>query len=103
MDVLRPCPFCGGEAELYEDKGGYSVDCRVCGAAVGYFGKGLPYAKGAAIGTWNQRAERTCRIVENEDGNLSCSECGASYLRMLDAWYCPDCGARIEAISDADR
>ena len=26
MEELRPCPFCGGEAELYEDKGGYSVD-----------------------------------------------------------------------------
>ncbi len=39
--------------------------------------------------------ERTCRVVENEDGDPSCSECGAHYLCMLDASYCPDCGARV--------
>ena len=39
--------------------------------------------------------ERTCRVVENEDGDPSCSECGAHYLCMLDASYCPSCGARI--------
>lgn len=39
--------------------------------------------------------ERTCRIVDNEDGYPSCSECGAHYLCMLDASYCPGCGARV--------
>lgn len=39
--------------------------------------------------------ERTCRIVENEEGHSSCSECGASYLCMADASYCPDCGAKV--------
>ena len=27
MEELKLCPFCGGEAELCEDAGGYSVDC----------------------------------------------------------------------------
>lgn len=39
--------------------------------------------------------ERTCRIVEDEEGDSVCSECGADYLCMTDASYCPDCGARV--------
>ena len=39
--------------------------------------------------------ERTCRIVEDEEGDSVCSECGAHYLCMTDASYCPDCGARV--------
>ena len=60
MDELKPCPFCGGEAELYEDVGGYSVDCGVCGAGIGYFGNGLPDAKVAAMAAWNRRAAPKC-------------------------------------------
>ena len=60
MDELRPCPFCGGEAERYEDAGGYSVDCTACGAGIGYLGKGLPDAKGRAVAAWNRRTEGEC-------------------------------------------
>lgn len=40
--------------------------------------------------------ERTGHLVEREDGSYACSECGASYLCMTDATYCPDCGVRLE-------
>lgn len=40
--------------------------------------------------------ERTGHLVEREDGSHACSECGASYLCMTDASYCPDCGVRLE-------
>ena len=113
MDELRPCPFCGGEAELYEDVGGYSVDCTVCGAGTSYFGKGLPDAKGRAVAAWNRRAERTCRIVPMDaagnppyrTGGLilnelsdGCSECGYPFDTPNRGipHYCPSCGARIE-------
>lgn len=49
----------------------------------------------ASVETLRYVPERTCRVVENEDGDPSCSECGAHYLCMLDASYCPDCGARV--------
>ena len=121
MDLL-PCPFCGGEAELYEDAGGYSVDCGACGAGVGYLGKGLPDAKGAAVAGWNRRAERTCRMVdcgshdtcvvnrELSNGNImsmefgykQCSECGANVFDCPTVRYCPNCGARV-VTADADR
>lgn len=44
--------------------------------------------------------ERTCRIVENDEGYSSCSVCGAHYLCMSCASYCPDCGAKV--VENAD-
>lgn len=40
--------------------------------------------------------ERTCRLVEDDEDRTACSECGASYLCMSDASFCPDCGAKVE-------
>ena len=37
----------------------------------------------------------TCHLVEDEHGYTACSECGCTALCMLDASYCPDCGARV--------
>lgn len=39
--------------------------------------------------------ERTCRLVEDGENRTACSECGASYLCMSDASFCPDCGAKV--------
>ena len=39
--------------------------------------------------------ERTCRLVEDSENRTACSECGASYLCMSDASFCPDCGAKV--------
>lgn len=39
--------------------------------------------------------ERTCRLVEDDENRTACSECGASYLCMSDASFCPDCGAKV--------
>lgn len=41
----------------------------------------------------------TCHLVEDEEGRTACSECGCTALYMLDASYCPDCGA--EVVDDA--
>ena len=97
---LLPCPLCGGEAHLSVDPEGtrdingrlwaYTVVCERCAAT-----SGLTFSGKMAVDKWNRRAERTCRIIDNEDGHPSCSECGAHYLCMLDASYCPDCGARV--------
>lgn len=42
----------------------------------------------------------TCRLVEDERGYTACSECGCTALCMLDASYCPECGARV--VRDGD-
>ena len=36
-----------------------------------------------------------CHLVEDEHGYTACSECGCTALCMLDASYCPECGARV--------
>ena len=42
----------------------------------------------------------TCRLVEDEHGYTYCSECGFTAPCMLDASYCPECGARV--VRDGD-
>ena len=37
----------------------------------------------------------TCRIVEDERGHSACSRCGADYLCMCEAEFCPSCGAKV--------
>lgn len=37
----------------------------------------------------------TCTIVEDGDGHSCCSRCGADYLCMSDASFCPDCGRKV--------
>lgn len=59
MDELKPCPFCGGEAELIEtgafyNKAGY-VQCRRCGAC-SRFALGENYID-ICLELWNFRHE----------------------------------------------
>ena len=53
---LEPCPFCGGEAKLFEDKDYqiYSVTCTECDAGTNAYG-----IEQDAIDAWNKRIEPT--------------------------------------------
>lgn len=70
MRKLKPCPFCGGEAEIIEaDYGmymtGYAVYCRKCCLKLGVTGRlGETYewspvfdTEAEAIAAWNSRAD----------------------------------------------
>jgi Lar family restriction alleviation protein len=52
---LKPCPFCGGNAEVAEPICGedYFVKCVNCGCRTSYFYR----AKEEAIKAWNKRPE----------------------------------------------
>lgn len=112
-EELKPCPFCGGEAEaFYDDAGGvYEVQCQECGAEpyIGSRSGALGMRTlGDVIKAWNRRAERTCRAVlhrvEYQEGVVAhtCSEC-RGILVCFDfeqdppkpIGYCPECGARV--------
>lgn len=55
---LKPCPFCGGEAEKkkyrFQNKTVYVVMCSVCTSRSPMF---LEEAKERAIIAWNRRAD----------------------------------------------
>lgn len=62
MIELKPCPFCGGEAEITKWYEGYFVECREqhCGGTIGAY-----KTEAEAIEAWNTRAkgcsaDRTC-------------------------------------------
>lgn len=119
-ETLRPCPFCGGEAELVRNSSGsYFVRCtdRQCAAKTRLFHEN----ENGARASWNRRAERTCRVVIKERKlsqcqtlvTKSCSVCDFAFgneevrpiLPGLDKTmvlnevvvprYCPNCGARV--------
>lgn len=54
MDKLKPCPFCGGEAEIEDMKGEYSVICNTCFGA-----SDICETKEETIAAWNRRHETT--------------------------------------------
>lgn len=130
-ETLKPCPFCGGEAEMfageYRDGGcvaNYAyVRCKRCGTRTYEFREHMTSDEvmGYAAEVWNERAERTCRVVTKERRfsktqtlvTKSCSACGHAFgseevrpilpgldetmvLESVDVpSYCPHCGARV--------
>ena len=94
MDELKPCPFCGGEAEMLTAEsmhGGYlfGIMCNDCRS------RGDVYdTEAEAIAAWNSRAERTCELTfDGTDGNFGCSECLENIPPLSN--YCPNCGAKV--------
>ena len=55
-NTLKPCPFCGHEAGVYEGIFGWAVACTYCEAQTGDYTDGY-YTKGKdrAIASWNSR------------------------------------------------
>jgi Lar family restriction alleviation protein len=63
MEELKPCPFCGDEAELkYCGSNYYEVDCRGCGGSTG-----IQNSKEEAVALWNTR---TCNHTDEEYDRL---------------------------------
>lgn len=102
-EELRPCPFCGGEAAIYEPlatsfwfvRCSDGDTCSTCGPD--------RETRSAAIEAWNTRAEKKCRMVRKPTidpytDRAVCSGCGKSVPvsvgeRMPN--YCPNCGAKV--------
>lgn len=92
MNELKPCPFCGGEAELTRYINAYAVQCRECLA--------IPFEYGdesLAIEAWNTRADDQSqaaaywqRMYEETVSERTCRD------RLGDIEPFEYCGARVE-------
>lgn len=108
-DKLEPCPFCGGEAEIYEPLVArfWFVRCSD-GDTCGTCGPDRE-TRSAAIEAWNTRAERTCTNSYRGGCTVAfkCSSCGDSVFypkkgsgKHVKLKYCHNCGAKV--VNDAD-
>lgn len=121
MSELKPCPFCGGEAEKMTSSDGFtSIGCLKCNPLFGIMVQRTTEAE--AIAAWNSRekppcdggycplcsaAERTCHWELEHSGTLydkwRCSKCGYLFVEPrcdqgytdLDPNFCPKCGAKV--------
>lgn len=102
---LKPCPFCGGEAELQsstsdpfgEDRVSWRVVCREIFCCQGGTCNVWEATPDDAVRKWNNRAERTCIIINQPDAEgcnfWVCSVCGFPYTDGNN--HCPGCGAKV--------
>lgn len=56
MAELKPCPFCGGEAEVFDDYDNWGVRCKKYGC-IGHDFEPQYIDDDYAIEAWNRRAE----------------------------------------------
>lgn len=111
-EELKPCPFCGGKAELYEDHYQYTdhsawIRCTNC-----FIHTQTLFGKNEVIQQWNTRVEKVCRWAPNTrigfgwtDDDYWETGCGTAFtvidhLPLLDKefLYCPKCGGRVEVV-----
>jgi len=64
MSELKPCPFCGGEAELHGDVYSAFIECNYCGASGGTHVSLSGNAKADAIKAWNKRHNEVTPVDE---------------------------------------
>lgn len=74
---LKPCPFCGGEAQLQltkgEDVNFIKVECKVCGARVKSVATNFPVREE----TWKKTKHEQETVIDrwNRRNLVSCSDC----------------------------
>ena len=107
-EELKPCPFCGREAKVYQDERGYYVSCTHCFTVVGYEADPCNdfQTEAEAIAAWNKMANEF--EVMNEELE-PCPFCGSKVTiqrehyadehNMLATRYYVECTGRRAANS----
>ena len=103
-EKLKPCPFCGGEAEVVKTtkESPWNIGCKNCGCVLFTH----YHVQRLAIEAWNRRASSPIYgqwiLYEDEDTNAwECSVCHKTQQLMNGTpfennWhYCPSCGAKM--------
>ncbi|MBR6538092.1 MAG: Lar family restriction alleviation protein [Lachnospiraceae bacterium] len=98
MADLKSCPFCGGEAEIWEDKVfcTYVPQCKECNAQRGRY-----INKENAIKAWNTRKPMEAVVAElekraNDNDRAADRLSGIESKKKITSWR-----ARAEALRDA--
>lgn len=102
-DELRPCPFCGGEAEHFGGGGNHCVRCTVCEVTNETLKResmvfGAYITAEDAVAAWNARAAVTdgqfAMAVHDGEVWQRVRECRMSHARG-GGWYCSECGVWV--------
>ena len=111
MSDLRPCPFCGGEAEatFLEAARYYKIQCGNTKCIIRTALPRVYNTEAEAIEAWNTRHERTCDMIIRPDYRqrwadstaYDCTSCGHVNLDPVAGGYCRWCGARVKEEADA--
>lgn len=115
MIELKPCPFCGGEADcsnsrfIQYGRKKWAVECPCCGVVSHFFD-----TEEEAIAAWNRRTDNIDAVpakhgwweeVKEWDfkardyfiAGYTCSCCGTWYFHPQDTFkHCPSCGAKMD-------
>ena len=98
---LKPCPFCGGEANTFQTRwtnNRWYTCCpsceTICGLPDGYDFVGKYDTEAEAAEAWNTRAERTCHDEAKYPDFFVCSACHVTIGKWVPR-YCPNCGAKV--------
>lgn len=101
MEELKPCPFCGGEADVIDEGKGTEPEryWAYCGNVNCFVEGTSAYAtEREAIEAWNTRHSETCQMqYVGSVGTMAifkCSECGAEDYGK--ARFCRLCGAEVK-------
>ena len=106
---LKPCPFCGGEGNMYLVKKGtkyeeWIVECHSNYCPCQPAAHDMYLTKAETIEAWNRRYEKTCRmnkvLLYDEEciEGIECDECGWNEIHdHCEALpnYCPHCGGKV--------
>lgn len=110
MSELKPCPFCGGDAEVRHSVtcgyDSYWVECKDfqnCRGSV----SPVTDVESVAVEAWNTRHVETCHDKNGFDESLGfeCTVCRTmvdSYMQTTCSdkreqfHYCPNCGRKVE-------
>lgn len=108
-ETLKPCPFCGGEAEIERYTTKPYVACSECGCSM----PDRHQSETEAIAAWNTRYEKTCKVNigktvtgKGQTYVAICDSCGRLIGQCCDYGppaipkYCPNCSARVIKVVD---
>lgn len=95
MSDLKPCPFCGGEADMNDEGAECSPD-RFWACCTNHKcfveGTGVCATEEEVAQAWNARYERTCKPI-CKGTSISCDACGSE---LHDPFrFCGGCGAKV--------